>query len=110
MPRAKDGHQKRAGADEHPFKDDVRAFGGEREQKREADSEIKEPPQHIDQRRGFADARWRRKRGLEPGAAGSLNEVLDAVGQKQSSDELQQKDIPGNAEHMRPPSLAALSA
>ena len=57
MPRAKDGHQKRAEADEHPFEDDVRAFRGEREQKREADHEIKKPPQHIDHRRGFADAR-----------------------------------------------------
>jgi hypothetical protein len=55
MPRAKEGHDQRAQADKHPFEDDVRPFRGKLEQKREADGEIEEPPQHIDDRRGFPD-------------------------------------------------------
>ena len=58
MPRAKDGDNQRAQAEEHPFEDDVGPFRGKLEQKREADREVKEPPQHIDDRRGFTDARW----------------------------------------------------
>ena len=45
MPREKEGHQKRAEAHERPFENDIRAFGGEGEQKREADREIKKAPQ-----------------------------------------------------------------
>ena len=52
-------------AEAHPFEDDVRPFGRKLEQKREAHDEIKKPPQHIDHRRGFADARRRGERGLE---------------------------------------------
>ena len=57
MPGAKEGHHQRAETDEHPFEDDIRPFRGKFEQKREADNEIKKSPQHIDHRRGFADAR-----------------------------------------------------
>ena len=48
MPGAKERGEQRAEAYERPFENDVRPFGCEREQKREADREIEEPPQHID--------------------------------------------------------------
>jgi hypothetical protein len=88
MPGAKECHHERAETHEHPFADDIRPFRGKFEQKREADNEIKKSPQHIDHGRGFADARRRGERTLELGAADPLNEVRDAIGQKQSSDEL----------------------
>ena len=56
MAREEEGHQKRAQAHERPFERDIRALGGEGEQKREADREIKKAPQHIDDGRGVADA------------------------------------------------------
>jgi hypothetical protein len=41
---AKEGEDQRAQTDEHPFEDDVRSFRGKLEQKRKANSEIKEAP------------------------------------------------------------------
>jgi hypothetical protein len=75
-------------AEERPFDNDVRPFGREFEQKREADGEVEKPPQHIDHGRGFADARRGRERGLKPVAADPLHEMRDAIRQKQSGDEL----------------------
>src|SRR5271165_4551524 len=43
--------------------------------------------------------RWGGERSLKRVAADSLNEMRDAVGQKQSGDELQQVDIPGKSKH-----------
>ena len=43
MPRAKEGHEERAQAEERPFKDDVRPFGGKLEQKPEADGRLRNP-------------------------------------------------------------------
>jgi hypothetical protein len=57
MPGAKEGHHERAETHEYPFEDDIRPFRSKLEQKREADNEIKKSPQHVDDRRGFADAR-----------------------------------------------------
>src|SRR5579862_1446024 len=57
MPRAKERDEQRAYGNERPFDDDVSPFGGKSKQEREADDEIKEPPQHIDHRRGFTNAR-----------------------------------------------------
>ena len=43
MPGAKEGHGQRAQAEERPFENDVRAFGGKLEQKREANGELRNP-------------------------------------------------------------------
>ena len=99
MPRAKEGDEQRAQANEPPFDDHIRPFGRKSEQEDEANREVKEPPQDIDDRRGFADARWGGERGLEPVAADPLNEMRHAIGQKQSGDKLQQVDIPGKRKH-----------
>ena len=43
-------------------------------------------------------------------AADPLNEMRDAVRQKQSGCELQQENIPGNAEHPGSPLFAGINA
>ena len=50
MPRAKEGDDQRAQGHERPLDDDVRPFGRKSEQEGEANREIKESPQHIDDR------------------------------------------------------------
>ena len=63
MPRAKEGDEQRAQANEPPFDDHIRPFGRKSEQEDEANREVKEPPQDIDDRRGFADALVGRRTG-----------------------------------------------
>jgi hypothetical protein len=93
--RQKDGDEQRTQTDEPPLKKDIRSFRREVEENREADRKIKEPPQHIDERRGFADARRRCERALEPMAADSLDEMRNPIGEKQSGDELKQINVSG---------------
>ncbi len=63
---------------------DVRPVGRKSAKQNESNRQIKEPPQHIDECRGFSYARRGREWALEPAAAHPLNEMRDPVGQKQS--------------------------
>jgi hypothetical protein len=98
MPGAKEGHDERAETHEHPFEDDIRSFRGKFKQEREPTARLRNPHSTLTTGDdsptpgGEANGVWNQ-------AADPLNEMWDAIGQKQSSDELQQKYIPGDAEH-----------
>src|SRR5271154_5640443 len=94
MQREHDGHRQHAEADRDPFEDHIRALGLEAPENREAGREIGKAPEDVDQRRGFADPRRRRERGLKAMPADALDKVRDAVREQQSADELQDVDVP----------------
>ena len=68
--------------------------GGKERRKHAANDEVEPAPDHVDQRRGFADAARPCKWGLKLVAANSLHEMRNAVGQKSSGNKVREIIIP----------------
>src|SRR5579863_5758724 len=94
MPGQHDGHRQHAEADRDPFEHDIGALGQKTPENGEADREICEAPENVDDRRGFAYAARRSERRLKAMPADALHEVRDAVREKQTADELQDVYVP----------------
>src|SRR5271165_176567 len=90
MAGKRQGHDERAEAGERPFRDHDASFRRKGEHEGEAAGEVQEAPEDIDHGRRFADARRRGERALKRMAADPLDEMRDAVGEQQSTDELQE--------------------
>ena len=79
-----------------PFQNHFGTLGRKEPENGEAHRQIGKSPEHVDHWRRFADPRRRCERGLKPMAANALDKVRDAVGKKQSANELCEVYVPGH--------------